>query len=498
MSSLRSLFSQTVIYGSSTMVVRFLSYLLVPFYTYVLKDPANYGLLSELYSYTALLNILYLCGMETTYFRYAGRGYWTKYSLFGQLLGLILISSTCFSVILYVTAAPLAQVLGYIEGADLLKTLALLLFLDAVVALPFARLRLERRAGYFALLRLLSVVANLVLNGFFLWFCPRAALGAWGTEWQSLTTSFYVPNQHLYYILVSNLLSNLLWIPLFYKHWRALRFDFRRIKTLLCYGVPIMGMGLAGMGIEMLPRLLFRHFFEAEASTEAFRALGTYAACAKLAVVMLLGIQAYRYAADPFMLSQLDRADRKQLATAVRYFVFIGSWLMVGTALYADDLAMMFLRGEAYRAALPVLPMLLFAHLCMGLYYNLGIWCKRSGKTHYIFYISLGGLILSLCILTFTVSSWGYFSMAASLLISYLCMAIVCYFWGQKRYPIPYKWGRVGLYLGVGWAMMLVASPAFSWNISDVVGLPSVFFVVYTFIFWIMNRKLWHHLIRPA
>ena len=481
------------------MVARLLNYLLVPFYTYVLSDSASYGLLSELYSYLALLNIIYLYGMETTYFRYANRGRWSERKLFGQLLGVVLLSSLLLSLGLYLSAGQLAQALGYTEGVELLRLLSALLLLDAVVALPFARLRFEGRATYFAALRLLSVVANLILNGFFLWFAPSASTGAWGSLWQQLTSYFYASDHQIYYILLSNLLSNLLWLPLLYRHWRALCFDFRGIGRLLRYGVPIMGTGLAGMGIEMMPRLLFRHFFEEEASTEAWRALGAYAACAKLAVIMLLGIQAYRYAADPFMLSRVGRSDdRVQIATATRYFLYIGSWLMVATSLYADELAYVFLRDASYRVALSALPILLLAHLFMGLYYNLSVWSKRTGQTQYNFFISLSGLLLSLLILASTVSRWGYFSMAASLLVSYLGMSIFCYFWGQRRYPIPYRWGGVALYMGIGCAVVLVASPAFVWNLSEVEGLPSLLLGAYSLVFWVMNRKLCRRLLRFA
>ena len=468
-------------------MARCMNYLLVPFYTYVIDDPAEYGLLSELYSYVALLNILYLYGMETTYFRYASRGRWREEQLFGQLLGLVLGSSLLFSGALYLFSEPLSVVLKYETGGPLLRMMAMILFLDAAVALPFARLRLKQKAWRFASLRLSSVALNIALNIFFLWICPQASSGKWGSLAEQAISPLYVAeSSKVSYILLSNILSNLVWIPLFHRQWREMRLDLRQVQRLLYYGLPLMGMGLAGVGIEMLPRVLFRHIGSITEQSLALRELGVYVASAKLAVLMQLGVQAYRYAAEPFMLSNSSsKQHRKQMAEATRWFLWIAAWLFVGISLHAEPIAFLFLRTAAYREALDVLPVLLVAHLCMGLYYNFSIWCKRLGKTYYNLYMSTGGLLLTLSILL--AGQWGYSTLAWTLLITYASMAIFCYFWGQKQYPIPYQLKGGLLYLGLG--ILVIASPQLIGAWTSQAGLPTVAFLAYTLLFWIMNKK---------
>ena len=487
-SSLRRLFSQTAVYGISNVVARSLSYLLVPFYTYILADPGHYGLLSELYSYVSLFNILYLYGMETTYFRYAGRAKWKESKLFGQLLGLLLLSSLLFSGLLYTFSDALSRSLGYGKEGILIRLMACVLALDAAVALPFARLRLQQKALKFATLRLFGVGLTLGLNVFFLWACPIAATGKWGESWQQFV-SFYTLNTPIKYILLANLIASTCWLPLLWQQWRHLRIDFQGLTPLLRYGLPLMGMGLVGMAIESVPRLLFRHLHSPSAQDLALKALGSYTACAKLAVIIYLAMQAYRYAADPFMLSSKNTSSkRQQIADATSWLLVIGSCLCVGLALHADLLALLLLQKAIYREALGVVPLLLLAQLGMGLYYSLSAWHKRLGKTQYGLYMNVIGLIVALSVCWIGVDRWSYYALALSLLLSYVSMSILCYIWGQKKYRMPYRLQRPLLSLGVGLPLLAV-SPVFGW-ISLPRGATILLWIVYTvFCFSYTRRK---------
>ena len=485
--SLRKLFSQTAVYGVSTVVSRSLSYLLVPFYTYVLSDPGHYGLLSELYSFASLFNILYLYGMETAYFRYAGKAQQQEPKLFGQLLGLLLLSSLLFSGLLYTFSDTLSRSLGYGKEGTLIQLMACVLALDAAVALPFARLRLQQKAIRFATLRFFGVGLTLGLNVFFLWLCPLAATGKWGESWQQFV-SFYNPSTPLTYILLANLIASICYLPLLWQQWRHLRIDFQGLTSLLRYGLPLMGMGLVGMAIESVPRLLFRHLHSPSAQDLALKNLGSYAACAKLSVIIYLAMQAYRYAADPFMLSSKSTSSQRyQIANATSWLLVIGSCLCVGLALHADLLSLLLLQKAIYREALGVVPLLLLAQLGMGLYYSLSVWHKRLGKTEYGLYTNVLGLVVALSVCWIGVERWSYYSLAWSLLLAYVSMNVLCYIWGQKKYYMPYRLQRPLLSLIIG-LPLLAFSPAFGWTILPK-GATTILWLLYTIFCFLYTKR---------
>ena len=489
--SLGRILSQTVIYGGSLMLIRLLNYLLVPFYTRILPDPQQYGLLSELYSYAALLNILYLYGMETTYFRHAMQEKEQEKALFGQLLGWILLSSLFFSGLLYLLSEPLARVLQYPAGtSELLQLLGGILIVDAVVALPFARLRLQQRAWRFASLRLLSVFLTVGLNIFFLWVCPEAINGRWGVVLQRAVAQFYVEESALRYILLANLFSNAIWIPLLYKHLRLVRFCRTKLRKLLKYGGTLMVASLVGMSVEMLPRVLFRHLHPQSAKV-ALEQFGSYAACAKLAVILVFFTQAFRYAAEPFMISKSHQSTRRQLAQVTRFFILMGLWVIVSVSLYVPALADVFLQSKRYHQALDVVPVLLFGYLCIGLHYNFGAWYKRLERTDYGLYMALFGLFVALFMSVFFVPHWGYMGMALGLLAAYVSMAALCYFWGQRLYYVPYHLKRLAWPASTGVALVLFASPVFNWTQvpRTATGTTALLWAAYTLLCSIIFKK---------
>ncbi len=489
--SLRSLLPQVAIYGGSIMVVRLLNYLLVPFYTHVLPTPQHYGLLGELYSYVALLNILYLYGMETTYLRYAGK--MEEKHFFGRLLGLLLLTSLCFSGVLYGFSQHITEALNYpAHTKTLWELLAVILFLDAIVALPFARLRLQQKAWYFATLRLASVLFNIVCNIFFLWICPQAITGQWGETLQHSIQRFYLTDHALYYILLTNLLSNALWLPALYKQWLLLRFDFRDTKKILRYGLPLMVMGFISFSIETVPKVLFRHLYSGSQSI-ALQKMGSYIVCVKLAAIMFFMTQAYRYAMDPFMLGNQSQRTRMQIGQATRLFLLFGLWACVSISLHLDVLAAFFLRKAAYMEALFVVPVLLCAHLCTGLYYNFGMWYKRLGKTEYGMYMAAGGLFISLSITIIGVPYWGYVAVAYGTLLAYGSMALTCYLWGQKYYPIPYYLHRLLLPCGSGLLLIALGTPvfAYTWTQHMPMGVNNLLWLAYTLLCWRTFKKEW-------
>ena len=461
---LRSFFSQTTLYGLGTVTVRLLNYLLVPFYTSVLSDPAAYGQLSELYSYVALLNIVYLYGMETTLLRfYRFKGLRTK--LFVHLQTLIICTTLCFSISLFFLADPITSGLGYHGQAYIIQILSLILATDALTALPFTRLRLAQKAALFVGLKVGGVVVNIALNICFLWLFPRIYQGALLTSLQPLLSVFYHIHQPVFYILLANLLANICWLPFFYKTWHLRWPTSRLLRKYIRFGWPLMGTGLIGAAIEALPRVLFRHLSPLE-HAQALRDFGVYSASAKLAVCMLLVLQAYRYAVEPFLLSASEnKRNRKLFAQLMHGLLSTALIALVGISLHIDLLGDIFLRQSSYQEALSIVPLLLAAHILFALYYHFSLWFKRLGRTYYGWYFSLGGLSIALLLTLYLVPLLSYHALPIAMAGAYLCMCLSCYLVGQHKYYVPYSWRDSFIYIVVAWALVLGFSPVSSWQI---------------------------------
>ena len=455
---LRQLFSQAFVYGGSTLLCRLLTYLLFPFYTHVLVSSSSYGLLNELYAYAALFNILYLYGLETAYFRHATKPPWDGKQLLGQLTAFVLLSGTLFSASLLLFAPALSHHLGYGAAGSLwIRLLSLVFLLDALAALPLAHLRLQGRSYRFALLRLLNVLLNLFLNVLLLWAIPQAEKGVWGNGLTGVACMHFSP---LTAILIANLCASLLWIPLLFGFWKELRWPKKELLvSMLRYGLPLAGMGAVGMAIEVLPRVSFRHFYAQDKAIEALEALGAYAATAKLALLMGMALQAYRYAADPLLLNSESGGYKTQLARTTRCFLLLASAACVALSLHALPLSEWLIRRAVYRSVLQALPILLFSYLFMGLYYHLSIWYKRLGKTHYGLFISLGGLFVSVLTLFLGIPSLGVYALALAFLAAYLSMTLTSYLWGQRLYPINYAFKKpLGIFC-LGIPLILFLTP---------------------------------------
>ena len=464
---LGAFFSQAFIYGLSTMCSRLLTYLLVPFYTQVLDTPTTYGLLNELYSYAALINIIYLYGLETTYLRHASK---QEAQVFGRLCGFIWCAGILSSAALALCAPALATHLGYGPGGALwIRLFALIFLLDAVMALPFARLRLKGRAGRFFFLRLLYVGVNVGLNLWFLWGAPLGVAHAKDTLLGSLAVASKMPPVQA--VLLANVFAAVVVMPFFVRDWKALLFPtWTFIRPMLSYGLPLVAMGVVGVGIETLPRVVFRHFYPLDQQSMVLGILGQYAAAAKLAVFLSLAFQAYRYAADPLLLSLPQTPNYPLvLRRLTRLFLLCASPLCVAISLHLTPLAMLLLRQDTYRTQIALAPVLLYAYLFMGLYYHVGMWYKRLSKTQYGFYFSAMGLLITALWLVFAIPALGVQALAWGFLLPYALMAWAAYAFGQRHQPLNYHLSKplalsalgAGIVLFIGSGLSLL--PSYHW-----------------------------------
>lgn len=446
MSILRKLASQTAVYGLSSVLGRMLNYLLVPLYTSVFL-PSEYGIVTELYAYVAFLNILYIYGLETAYFRFSSKEKSTEY--FNLAFTSILITSLLFSGIIWFFSESVAELLQYPGKAHYIQWLAAILAIDAVVAIPFARLRQTGKANHFALFKLSNIGVNILLNLFFILWCPLIL----ETYPESFVSNIYDPKLGVGYVFLSNLIANGLYLVFFIPDWMKLKLNFDQAewKRMMKYAWPVLIIGFAGVTNEMLSRAILKYrlpegYYEGFTNLEI---LGIFGACYKLAVFMTLAVQAFRYAFEPFFFAQAKEKNSPRVFSQIMtWFVLFTAFSWVILSVFMPYYAPIFLRQESYLMALDAVPWLLGGGLFLGVFYNLSLWYKLTDKTLYGAYISLIGAAATFILNWTLIPAMGYMGSAIATFTSYLLMVIVSYMWGAKHYPVPYQLLKVISYIG--------------------------------------------------
>lgn len=442
MSVVKKLLGQTAMYGVSSMLGRAINFLLVPFYTKLLL-PDAYGVVTDLYAYAAFFNILFLYGMETTYFRYSSKPEYTEEHVFNHILTQIIISTTALGAVLVVFIQPIASFTEYTSSKDYLYLFIAILATDALLAIPFARWRKENKAGWFAGVKLGSILLNVGLNILLVAVLPEWIQNADSSTLKDWVLTWYRPEDKVYYIFLSNLISNLMQAPFLISaihHYRWI-LDRLLIPSLWKYAWPLMIMGFAGMVNEMLDRLLLKkllpdNFYFGQTSIYA---LGVYGACYKLSMFMTLTVQSFRFAAEPFFFSRAQDKDSPVLfAKVLSVFTIICLAIFLGVSINID-LFKEFLRNEAYWSGLAVVPVLLMANLLLGIYYQQSIWYKLTDKTIWGSRISILGAGITIVGNLICIPYFGYMGAAWVTLACYASMVIVSYYLGQKYFPVPYQ-----------------------------------------------------------
>lgn len=459
MSLLKKLAGQTALYGLSSMIGRAINFLLVPVYTSLLI-PAEYGIVTELYAYAAFFNILYLFGMETTYFRFANKKDANEPHIFNHVNTQILIGGFIISALVLLVTPQIAT---HLSTGNINKTASdfsayiyyviLILFTDAAFSIAFARLRLRNKAFWFASVKLMNIGITVLLNVLLLWGMPLLLLSDFiSIAQKEFILSWYDPADLVSYIFISNLIANVLQFPFLLKIFKGFRFtwDAELLKPMLVYAFPLMAMGLAGMVNEMLDRLILRELLPDDfyPGSSKLHALGVYGACYKLSMFMTLAIQAFRYAAEPFFFSRASDKNSPQLfADIMKWFVLVCLLIFLGVSLNIE-IVKYFLGNEAFWQGLAIVPILLLANLFLGVYYNLSIWFKLIDKTYWGIYISLIGAFITIIGNIILIPIMGYMGAAWVTLICYASIALISYVLGQKNYPIPYPVVKIGIWIG--------------------------------------------------
>lgn len=442
MSTLKKLAGETALYGVSSVVGRFISYLLVPLYTAYFATE-EYGVVTELYVYVAFFIIVYTYGMETAFFRFSTKKGADERKIYDNSFTLILLTSLLFSALLASMATPLVEWMRYPGKEHYIYIFAVILALDAIVAIPFARLRLQNKALQFALAKLINIGINVGFNLFFIIFCQKVADGTTLPALWPYIAVIYDPANAIDYIFISNLIASaslliILWKPLSEVR---LSLDFKALKPMLIYAYPLMFMGLAGVINEMLSRPMIKYylpegFYEGLTNQQV---IGIFGACYKLSVFMALGIQAFRFASEPFFFSSAkDKNSPELFAKVMHWFVIVGCFTLFAISINLDIISLLFLQSSEYWQALNVVPVLLLANLFLGIYYNLSIWFKLSDRTYYGSWISIFGAVITVVLNIILIPVMGYEGSALVTLVCYVAMSVASFYLGQKHYPIPY------------------------------------------------------------
>jgi O-antigen/teichoic acid export membrane protein len=441
----KRLLTDTAIYGISSIVGRFLNWFLVPYHVRVF-GPETYGIVSNLYSYVAFALIILTYGMETGFFRFASRSTHPEKVYSTSLISLFS-TSLFFLLIVWIFKKEIATAMQYTNHPEFIWWLALTVCMDAVTAIPFAQLRLKKRPVKFAFIKIVNIVLNIGFNVFFLSLCPFILKN----YPDSFIRFIYNPEIKVGYVFIANLLASISTLILLYKEILLIHFVFDK-KTLfkmLNYSFPILLVGLAGMINQNIDKILIPFLIPPD-QNPMFQ-LGIYGANYKLAVLMNMFIQAFRYAFEPFFFSQssLDQQDNTKIyATIMKYFIIFGMIIFLGMMLYIDIIK--HLIEEQYYVGLKVVPLILLGNLFFGVFFSVSMWYKLKDKTWYGVYISLIGAVITLIINILLIPVIGYMGSAIAALVCFFVMMVINYLWGQKFYPIPYDLKRIGTYFLIG------------------------------------------------
>ena len=434
MANLKSLAKDTAIYGLSSIVGRFLNYLLVPLYTnYMPKESGDYGVSVNIYAYTALVLVLLTFGMETTLFRFANKEDEKPDTVFSTATGVVCTLSVVFLAFMFSFITPISESLGYADHPDYLLMMATVVVLDSIQAMPFSYLRFQKRPLKFASLKLLFIFFNIALN--VLYF---VVLGK--TE--------------VYYVFCINLwctgLITFFFIPDFFKvKWH---FDFALLKRMLSYSWPILVLGVAGVLNQTADKIIFPLVLRDEADAKA--QLGVYGACVKVAMIMAMITQAFRYAYEPIVFSKAKDKDSKEYyAVAMKYFIIFTLFAFLVVMGYMDILKCII--GKEYREGLVVVSIVMAAEIMMGIYFNLSFWYKLIDKTIWGAWFSLAGCAVLIAINVIFIPKYGYMACAWGGFAGYATSMILSYFVGQRLNPIQYDLKGIFVYILLAGALFV-------------------------------------------
>jgi O-antigen/teichoic acid export membrane protein len=440
MSTIKKLAGQTAIYGISSILGRLLNYLLVPLHTseaYGFNE-SDYGIISEYYAFVAFFIVLLTFGMETTFFRFVNKSD-DKEKTFNQAASFVIVLSSIFLITVVIFSQSIANWMGYPDQRSFVIWFAAILAIDAITSLFLAKLRFQDEAKKFAVVQLSSIGVNILLNVIFIVglydnMDPTASLG-------------------IGFIFLANLIASIVKPLMLFKEVAAYRFvwDKAMSKAMVIFALPLAIAGFAGIVNETIDRILIKRLLMGDGSPEqlefAQAQVGIYSANYKLSILITLFIQAFRYAAEPFFFSQESNENKDKVYSKVMTWFIIVVTLMFLVISLNLEIFKWFIPNDGYWEGLRIVPILLMANICLGIYYNQSIWYKLADKTKYGAYIAIGGAVITLSMNFALIPIMGYMGSAWTTLATYFLMMVASYYYGQKHYPIKYNLRKAALYI---------------------------------------------------
>lgn len=483
MAGLKSLAKDTAIYGLSSIVGRFLNYLLVPLYTAVIPaSTGGYGVVSNVYAYTALILVFLTFGMETGFFRFANKSGEHPEKVYANTLIFVGGLSLIFVILCMLFLHPISALLEYPDHPDYIAMMVLVVALDSFQCIPFAYLRYKKRPIKFASIKLFNIVGNILLNLFFLLLCPWLDVHA-----HQLVSWFYRPEYLVGYIFVSNLIMSLVQMFFFIPELRGFsyRVDKVLLKQMISYSFPILVFGVVGILNQTIDKMIYPFLFDDR--QEGLVQLGIYSATSKVAMIMAMFTQAFRYAYEPFVFGKNKEGDnRKMYSAAMKYFFIFSLLAFLAVMFYMDILRYMVARD--YWEGLSVVAIVMGAEIFKGIYFNLSFWYKLTDETQWGAYFSIIGCAVILALNIWLVPTYGYVASAWASVAGYGVITLLSYIIGQKKYLVSYPLKDMAVYLILAAVLFVLSQEVIISN----VGLRLVFrtLLLLMFIAYILKKDL--------
>jgi O-antigen/teichoic acid export membrane protein len=439
--SVKKLAGQTIWYGLSSIAARFINYLLTPYLTFKFLE-WQYGEMSIVYAFIPFMNVVYTYGMETAFFRFANKS--DKDQVYSNTSISLIVSTLLLSVVMLLLRNPLAALLQISQHPEYLSLSAAIIGIDALTAIPFAKLRQDGRPVKFAVTKVFGIVVNIISVYFFLSVCPRLA-----ADPHSFVHLFYNGNWAVGYVRVANLIQNAVTFLLLARQFAGFKWQFDRLlwKEMMIYGLPLIIAGFAGMINETFDRIMLGWWAPVKTVREAKAEVGVYSACYKLSILITLAVQAFRMGAEPFFFKQSTQENAPRVyARVMKFFVITLCAMFLVVMLYLN-VWKYFIRNPHMWKGLTVVPILLLANMFLGIYYSLSIWYKLSNKTLAGAWITLAGALITLLINYFGIPYFSYLACAWATFACYGSMMVISFIWGQQQYPIPYAWKKLLAYI---------------------------------------------------
>lgn len=442
MSLYKNLFKQTFIYGIATVIPRMISFFLTPLYVEYLKGTSQYGEMTVIFSWMVFFNVLLSYGMETAFFRFYNKEA-NKQNVIETSMISVFWSSLAFLGLALLFKNSLA---GWLKiDPQYISYTIWILVLDALVVVPFCKLRANQRPMKYALIKIGNVMTNLLLNVFFLVVLPKLA----AQSPESFLNTIYSDSFLIGYVFVANLMASLVTLLVFIPDYFKLRwkFDYTLWKQLIQYGLPVLFAGLAFGVNEHFDKIMLDHLLPVSVAKSE---VGAYAACYKIGLFMVLYRTAYTLGIEPFFFSHAGNENAPQTyATVTKYFVIFGSLIFLGVVVFSDIIKIFLVPNPAYWEAMKVVPLIILANFFLGIYTNLSVWYKLIDKTKIGAYISAFGAVVTLVLNYLLIPKFSYMGSAIATLAAYGSMMVISYYLGNKQYPIPYDKKRIFGYLAL-------------------------------------------------